>query len=249
MLVFVVPLQSAAASKDWPSVSRLYARTIQSVLAQRSGRFKVVLVCTDLPDGFQPHEDLTVIERRLPAPTTVDARMDDKWKRVRIGLVAARQYAPCHIMIVDADDCVSNRLAGFCEGRPEERGWYFDSGWMHDEGSPLIFRWKRGFHSVCGTSSIVRVEPEDLPHIEAGPREDNLILRSGHTKIRANMESAGTPLASLPFPGAVYNLATGENHTGFSLSGWRSKKVFLRKILAYRPLSRRIREEFGLYDL
>jgi hypothetical protein len=249
MLVFVIPLQSAAASKDWALVSRLCIRTIRSVAAQRGGRFKIVFVCTEVPDGFQPHDDLIVVERKLAAPTTVEGRMDDKWTRVRIGLFVARQFAPCHIMVVDADDCVSNRLARFCEERPEERGWYFDSGWMHDERSPLIFRWKRGFHAVCGTSSIVRVQPEDLPDVETGGRDDNLILRSGHTKIRANMESAGTPLAPLPFPGAVYNLATGENHTGFSLSGWRSKKILIRKLFGYRLLTQKMREEFGLYDL
>src|SRR4029079_4608308 len=133
--------------------------------------------------------------------------------------------------------------------RPDEPGWYFDSGWMHDEGSALIFRRARGFDTVCGTSSIIRVTPQELPDAEAGGREDNLILRSGHTRIRANMEAIGTPLAPLPFPGAVYNLATGENPTGLSLHGWRSRKVLLRKMLGYRILSRRIREEFGLYDL
>ena len=58
----------------------------------------------------------------------------------------------------------------------------------------------------------------------------------------------GTALEPLPIPGSVYNLATGENHTSFALYGWRSKSILLQKLLSYRLLTRRIRDEFGLYD-
>ena len=59
----------------------------------------------------------------------------------------------------------------------------------------------------------------------------------------------GTPLEPLPFPGAIYNLATGENYTTLSLRTWRSRRMKLEKLLHTRPLTRAIREEFGLYPV
>jgi hypothetical protein len=95
----------------------------------------------------------------------------------------------------------------------------------------------------------VRTTLDELPVSEDDGRRHFHVLRSGHTKIRANSIQRGTALEPLPIPGSVYSLATGENHTCFSLRGWRSKRIMLQKLLSYRPLTRRIREEFGLYDL
>ena len=39
------------------------------------------------------------------------ARMFDKHEKLKRGLIAARDRAPCHVMFVDADDCV-HRGAG-----------------------------------------------------------------------------------------------------------------------------------------
>jgi hypothetical protein len=191
------------------------------------------------------------MQRDFPVPdmSVWENRMADKWAKVRVGLVAARKFAPCHIMVADADDCVSNRLSGLCAENPDSHGWIFDQGWMHDEGKPVIFWKKKDFDAVCGTSSIVRATPAELPAEETGDRESIHILRSGHTQIRANSLARGTPLAPLPFRGAVYCLATGENHTDCSLRDWKSKKALLQKLLGYRLLTRRTREEFGLHDL
>jgi len=251
MLIFIIPLQSPKASKNWGHVCALAKRTLLSVLRQKHQDYRVFLVCNEPPVGCPVHPALTIFERDFPVPdmSVWENRMADKWGKVRVGLVAARGLAPCHIMVVDADDCVSNRLSGLCEEHPESNGWFFDQGWFHDEGSRIIFRKKKDFDKVCGTSSIVRAFPDELPTEEKGDRESVHILRSGHTKIRANSIVRGTPLDPLPFPGAVYCLATGENHTAFSLQGWRSKKVLLQKLLCYRLLTRRIRGQFGLYDL
>ena len=250
MLTFIVPLQAPQASKNWSLVSALARRCLQSVLQQTNPRFRVILVCNKAPSHLAEHPQLEVLERDFPLPGPIpESRMSDKWFKVRAGLVAARRYAPCHTMIVDADDCVSSRLARHVAEHPDDSGWFFGSGYMHDEGSRLIYLRPAGFDGVCGTSNIVRSELADLPSTDEGSREENHILRGGHTRIRAEMAALGRPLAELPFRGAVYNLATGENHTGFSLAGWRSKKVFLQKLLRYRLLTPALRREFSLFDI
>ena len=250
MLVFIVPLQAPEASKDWCRVSALAMRCLTSVFNQQTSDFHALLVCNTPPEGCSDHPHLTIVRRDFPLPDSrPESRMADKWLKVRAGLVAARQFTPCHLMVVDADDCVSPRLAGFAGENPNANGWYFDRGYMHDEGSPLIYLRPHGFDGVCGTSNVVRVELADLPVDEAGGRDDNHILRGGHTKIRSEMKELGRPLSPLPFVGAVYNLATGENHTGFSLAGWRSKKVLLQKLIRYRILTRSVRREFNLVEI
>jgi hypothetical protein len=161
-------------------------------------------------------------------------------------------------MVVDADDLVSRRLAAHCAMEPNGMGWYFDEGWMHHEGSRLVFRRRYNFYSICGTSSIVRAESSDLPADEDDETKNCLILRSGHIMIRSNCEALGTPLVRLPFVGAIYvlgtgenntRLCTGENNTRLSLKGWHSTKTTLRKMLNYYPLTTNIRREFGLWNL
>jgi hypothetical protein len=170
--------------------------------------------------------------------------MEDKWRKVRIGLLAASGLAPCHLMIMDADDLASNRLAGHVALNPTSHGWYFDQGWMYDNNSHFILKRWRDFDKVCGSSSIIRFNAEDFPKIEKTP---NVILDFGHSVIREAMVRRGTPLKPLPFAGAIYVLNTGENDSGFSLKNWRSKKIFLQKLLNYRFVTYHIREEFSLY--
>lgn len=252
MLGFIVPLRSRQASHDWTLVSALARRTLSSVLAQTHQDFHVFLVCRDLPDTCPVHPRLTIVQRSFPVPSMSDrhALMKDKGRKVLAGLSAARTIAPCHLMLCDADDCVSNRLAAHAAARPASHGWYFDQGWMHDENSALVFKRRHEFDAYCGTSSMVRVTPDDLPAAdEPEVYDENCVLLSGHGNIRTQSMVRGTPLEPLPFPGSIYILNTGENWSGFSLRGWRSKRVLVQKILNYRPVTRGLRSEFGLYPL
>ena len=221
MLVFVVPLQSPAASTNWEKVSALAVRSLGAILQQTNPAFHVFLVCNEPPNALPVHPNLTVLRRDLPLPAA-GARMLDKWSKVRIGLVAARRFAPCQIMVVDADDLVSNRLAAHCAANQDMDGWIFDKGWLYDEGSRWLFSYSANFDAICGTSSIVRVKMEDLPTEEEGGRAGNLILEAGHTKIRPVMRDRGRVLEPLPFRGAVYVLRTGENDSGFTFPGCSS---------------------------
>lgn len=250
MLVFIIPLQSPTSSKKWEHVSLLCCRCLASVLSQSSGDFRAILVCNEPPIGLQADSRLTVLQYDFPLPgADTKERMGDKWLKVRYGLITARQMAPCHVMVVDADDLVSNRLASIVSADPFSPGWIFECGLLHDEGSKLVFYRKRGFHYLCGTSSIIRLEPNEFPSTEKESDNQCIVLRSGHTGIAEAMAKKGTPLKPLSLPGSVYILNTGENDSKFSLKAWRSKKTMLQKVLYYRFLTSRIRNEFGLFDI
>lgn len=245
MLVFIVPLQSPQVSKDWPLVSKLAIRTLDSILQQISEDFCVLLICNQPPLMLNDHPKLGIIKKDFDIPeNNTKSRMNDKWIKARTGVIYAEKFAPCHIMVVDADDCVSSKLSGYVSKNGNENGWYFDKGYMHDEGSRLVYKKRTQFSKMCGTSSIVKIDTCDFSSIENHP-----VMYCGHSNIIEEMEKIGRPLLPLPFIGTVYNLATGENDSNFSLVNWRSKKVFISKMFNYRPLTRRICNEFGVYNI
>lgn len=247
MLIFVLALQSPQASRDWPHVSRLCARTLRSICAQTCPDFRVFLVCNQRPAMDFTHPALTIIEENFPLPSgEPGTRMADKWLKIKRGLVAARPFAPAHVMIMDADDCVHRDLAALSVSAPDAAGWIFEQSYLHDEGSRWVYR-LADFHRRCGTSAIVRVTAADLPADPAEPRDPYFILMHGHSVIADFLRERGSPLARLPFFGAIYVTATGENDSGMSLRGWGGKKMLLKKLLNSRPLTPRIRETYGYH--
>lgn len=249
MLIFILALQSPEASKDWLRISRICERTLRSVCAQTSQNFRVFLVCNTRPKIDFAHPHLTIIERNFPIPAANSSeRMNDKWNKLKVGLVAARHLAPAHVMFVDADDCVHRGLAEHVARHPGAIGWSFDVGYLRDEGSRWLYR-KKEFSRVCGSSAIVRLSAEDFPKSESEQAEKYFILANGHGVINDYMSERGSALQSLPFVGAVYVTNTGENHTGIRMSGWQGKRHALKRMWAARPLTSRVRSEMGLYDL
>lgn len=249
MLNFIMPLKSPAVCRDWARVSQLAERSMRSVCQQTQGDFRLVLVCNQRPATDFTHPALTVIEEDFPIPGAAgEERMADKSRKVWRGLAAIRGDGPSHVMFVDADDCVSRRLAALVAANPEANGWYFETGYVHDHGSRWVLR-KSNFHLMCGSSHILRVRPEELPRSSAEPESSHWIGCHGHHEVDEFLRARGTPLAPLPFIGAIYNTATGETYTGLSLRNWHSRRILLYKLFHYRLCTSAIRREFGLYPL
>jgi hypothetical protein len=249
MLVFIVPLQSPQASSNWDMVSALCERTLRSICAQTSQQFRVFLVCNEAPALRFTHPSLTIIEDNFPIPQRNSAeRMFDKHEKLKRGMIAARHLAPCDVMLVDADDCVHRGLVEWCERHPESPGWYFPDGYIYTAGSSWLYR-LRDFDQICGTSIIVKCGDAYFPKSMNDAKSDFFMVARGHFEFRDPSRIGGINLEPLPFAGGVYVTATGENYTGASLRGWQGKKMFVKKLLNARPLTARIRKEFGLYEV
>jgi hypothetical protein len=249
MLVFIVPLQSPRASSDWARVSALCERTLRSLCGQVSGEFRVFLVCNQAPVISFTHPDLTIIEDHFPTPErTTAARMFDKHEKLKRGMIAARSLAPSHVMFADADDCVFRGLAEWCGKNPEHPGWYLSDGYIYTEGSRWLYR-PQDFDQICGTAAVVRCEPGDFPREMSDPKADFFMIDCGHFEFRNPERTRGRNLEPLPFPGAVYVTGTGENDSGTSLREWQGKKMMIKKLFNSRPLTKRLRADYGLYDI
>ena len=249
MLVFIVPLQSPLASSNWGLVSALCERTLRSICGQTCGEFLVFLVCNEAPQMSFTHPALTIIEHDFPIPEkSTAARMFDKHEKLKRGMIAARELAPCHVMFADADDCVHRGLAEWCEKHSEHPGWYVADGYIHTAGSRWLYH-RREFDMICGTAAMVRCEKADFPRQMSDEKKDFFMIDCGHFEFRNPVRTRGRKLEPLPYLGAVYVTATGENDSGISIREWKGKKMFIMKLINSRLLTRRIRDEYGLYEV
>jgi hypothetical protein len=117
-------------------------------------------------------------------------------------------------MVVDHDDLVSNRLAELVASAPEANGWFLDDGYIFSGGKE-VYHYEHMFHKLCGTSHIIRA---DLLKIPARVDDANSgYIRTwlgSHVFIKDDFEKQGTPLAPLPFTGAVYRMGHADTTSG-----------------------------------
>jgi hypothetical protein len=246
MLVFVMPLKSQKASKSWQRVTQLFERSLKSACNQTSSNFHVIVVCHEKPEIDFQHPNVTYVPVDfLPAKaknSTVTGAID-KGRKLLKGVALARQFSPTHIMPIDADDCVSQKLAEFVEKNPTSHGWVVNKGYKYQEGSQHIYIKRRNFYQMCGTCNIIRY---DLTYLPENPEYDRdygyYKFYIEHGKAKASLSEQSVFLKSLPFPGAVYILETGEhlfyNSTRLNFSIFNRKK-----------LNQAIENEFGLHKL
>jgi hypothetical protein len=204
LLAFVVPLKSAAVSNSWGQVTRLVERTVRSACAQACPEFRVIVVCHEVPEiGFEDQRlEFLAVGYPPPGPDKAERRRD-RGRKMLAGLWRALSYHPTHVMVLDADDCVSNRLAGYVAEHPDANGWYIAEGYFYREGMDTVHVERRRFHKWCGSSHILRPEFLELP----APSTEEWYLVHGDLVPR--MRKRGTPLEPLPFPGAVYLISHG----------------------------------------
>jgi hypothetical protein len=246
MFVFVVPFKGRACCSDWSIASQLCARAICSMLAAPF-EGKVVLVCNEPPGQLPADSRLIVRSVATPTPRTSYEMMGDKYFKTKVGLTLAREVAPTWLMRADADDLISRRLVPFVEQQRPHGAWYSETGWLYRYGSRRVIK-QRDFHLVCGTSCVTFVSPSELPRSVEQQSDDCYLLAQRHNVMVDFLRRAGMDTHPVPFPTTLYVTDSGENHSGAWLTELRARRVLLRHALNTRPITRSIREEFGLYS-
>lgn len=235
MLAFVTSLRHPRNAADYGRVEELLRLTLGSLAAQTSGEH-VVLVVGNQEPGFDLGERVRFVPVDFAPPEAAHgphadrARfVRDKGSKIGVGLLAARRYAPDHVMIVDADDFVHRGLAEFTARHRGHPGWVVDQGWVYSRARG-VYRRQAGFHRTCGTSLVVPYEaygvPVDLDETATqdevlagyGGRVEHVLGAHRHA-LEWFARHQGRVLEPLPFRGAVYQVDTGENHSGKRLRG------------------------------
>jgi hypothetical protein len=241
-------------------VLNLLEQTLRSICQQTRPGFRVLVI------GNEPFE-LSFRDNRIeyiwvdfPAPSPLHQasfgmpglRLDRGCKYV-VGLLAARTYRTDHVMLVDADDYVSNRLNQLSEQSPSANGWYLREGFVYDRAVGTLGLLD-DFHLRCGTSHIFAHALMEIPAnltpqssyddiVASVPRDYLLRVLGSHRWIAEHCAALNRPLIPLPFPGAIYHIGHGENHTA------RSGVLEMRPVRLTDILLREFRLTLGLTEM
>ncbi|MBP0495695.1 polysaccharide pyruvyl transferase family protein [Pararoseomonas indoligenes] len=265
LLTFIIPVRHPANARDWTIVKANLAQTVGSIANQTHPDWHAVIIAnkgSDLPDL---PEKFSVCYVRFPPnkqhergkaksrEAFWDAFRVDKGRRVTAGMLTARDSA--FFMIVDDDDFVSSQIVNYVAAHRASNGWKIDRGYVWNSGGRLLMATEE-FGRLCGTSLIVRSTLYDLPAKVDEVRPDFITDMVGsHRRIEGILAERGTPLAKLPFRGAVYRVASPTSHsrtpsiwTKYSLNrkGLKQPLTLLRNAAKLRLITARIRKEFGL---
>lgn len=221
-LTFIVPVRHQENARDWDALKANLSQTVASVSNQTGPDWRGIVVANrgadlpPLPDrwdvawvDFAPNEmhdrgDLSIDQ-------FYEAFRVDKGQRVLAGMLQARESR--FFMIVDDDDFVSAGLAQYAASHPDANGWTIDQGYIWDDGGRLLLEYDE-FSHLCGTSLIVRSDLYQLPErFEDASLDWIKTMLGSHIRIAEILAERGTPLAPLPFRGAVYRVAHRGSHS------------------------------------
>ncbi|WP_157014534.1 galactosyl transferase [Mesorhizobium xinjiangense] len=222
LLTFIVPVRHQDNARDWDLLRTNLAQTVRSISNQTNGDWRGLVVANqgadlpDLPDGFDvvrvdfPPNDMHEMGA-ASLDEVYEAFRADKGRRVLMGMLAAPDSR--YFMIVDDDDFVSSRIVQHVADDPEANGWTIERGYIWDDGGKILLEYD-GFDRVCGTSLIVRADLYGVPdRFEDASLDWIKSMLGSHVRIADILAERGTPLAALPFPGAVYRVAHKGSHS------------------------------------
>ncbi|MFD2588230.1 hypothetical protein ACFSQJ_14920 [Croceitalea marina] len=256
MLAFIVPIKSKTISKDWDHFSRLVERTIKSICNQKDSDFKVFVACHEIPEtSFVNDNRVTFLQVDFPPPVLGGSPRGDNMKKnfdktnkIKFAVEEAQKENVSYIMIVDGDDCVSNKISSYVNENCSESipGWYVQKGYLYKEGSSYAYRNSKNFNRICGSCIIIKPE---LFHLMINK---NGLFKHGWTELK------GHTLLPLPFPASIYSMLNGTNmlmdkegkrERRTKLNFFRRKNLttLIRRIKKYRLVSiRSLKSEFSI---
>jgi hypothetical protein len=250
MLAFITTLRHPQNSVSYGRVEELLEGTLHSVAQQSVDDYVIIIVGNKRPDFSLPARTHFVqVDFPPPAPATgaQTAREPfvwDKGTKLGIGLIAAREFSPTHVMIFDADDFVHRNLAATVSERPDHGGWVVRDGWMYSRARNSYLAQSQ-FNRACGTSFIIPFDayavPADLSvsasqtQVAEAFGERLSSIMGAHRNAEAWYRDHGWPLEPFPYPAAVYHVDTGENHSGKTLAAGIA-----------RPLDAQVQRDFGI---
>lgn len=264
MLTFIVPVKSKLLTSDWLACSKLFERTLKSICNQINDNFKVIVVCHELPQVIFTSDKIEYVQVPFDPPTLVaddwnknrELKEGDKANKILIGFERAKKYKPDYIMVVDADDCISNAIVSFVAQQENNMpGWYIDKGYYYKEGANYLFLNKKTFNNLCGSCIIIRTDLF-LQLIT----QDPCLYYFHELKELPN----GIALEPLPFAGALYSMGNGENHYMSAQQAvkliknkeskavrWEFLRSLYRKLLKYRvrPITKKFKQNFNFYNV
>ena len=262
VLTFVIPVRHPDNARDWNELKSYLGVTLASIANQAESGWRAIIVAnhgSDLP-ALPPGVEVVWVDFP-PNPLHEQGAQDrnafheavrlDKGRRILAGMLAAEKTE--YMMLVDDDDLISSGLTGFVKQQRGANGWFVRHGYVWTPGNSLLYR-HPDFSRLCGTSHIIRTDLFSLPasmHSATDTYVKNML--GSHVFITKYLTEQGTPLAPLPFAGAIYRTGHSGSHScsknilsTYLLHRWllASPKELARRVCRLRLLSGSLRREF-----
>ncbi|HUC79657.1 MAG TPA: hypothetical protein VMR70_02030 [Flavisolibacter sp.] len=271
MVGFVIPFKSKEKSKNWELDCALLDRTLKSVLNQTDKNFKCYVTYTDLPKSPRQHEKIVWVQFPFPFATADKIEDAEKYnsfgkekkhwehlpffydqgRKSLYGTAQAKKEGCQYIMMLDADDLLSNKITCYINQQDPSTnvGFYVNQGYLYAENGSLLIKVPDQMNFMCGSVNIIRgdVIPETDFSINT---YENYSFFAAHSYVRTRIQySHSETIKPLPFYGLVYVF----HSTNEMASKTDLKKLSLRnlakKIIRGKLITPAVRKEFGIYKL
>jgi hypothetical protein len=251
---FCIPLQPKANANNWERVCTVLNQTLRSIQNQINQEFTVFIAGQDRPNI---DDDISININWIAADWSVqnanNEKLRDKRRKRILLLRAVRGAGGGYVMMLDADDLVSNQLVDYVLKDRNPNGYIIEKGYAYDWGNgfmaPIPGAWSKTFDSVCGSCSVINFGVEDLPRPRSAETDEGPPYLAAHLKQHSQwkhvMSDLGRPLAVIPFPAAVYVL-NHSNNLHYSIKAMRQEEVPLRIAKRKLAITPELSKEFSL---
>ncbi|WP_375324232.1 hypothetical protein [Flagellimonas sp. GZD32] len=264
MLRFVIPLKSKTVSNNWVVFSKIFERTLKSICNQTEENFQVVVVHHEKPELSFTDERITFLPADFDPPRlggdqdlNYCLKNQDKSRKILMGTYLNLKEEPSHIMVVDSDDLISNKIARYVNNNNHNKlGWFISKGYFYREGKKFAFYKKKDFNLLCGSCLILGRDHVEKVIVPNPVKPKYPLDYYNHKTVIIN----GKRLEELPFAGAIYSMANSENiqATSKNVKGIASRIFTLEKLIkildlmqkySLRYLSKKVKNNFGFYKI
>ncbi|MGN6533253.1 MAG: hypothetical protein ACTHK0_16030 [Ginsengibacter sp.] len=267
MIGFIVPVKSKEVSKDWNYDNLLFERTARSICGQLDQNFRLIVVYHEKPLINFDHPNIIYLPYNLPILSSSEIedfesyvskyytkdyaeKMMDKAKKIIYGCKLAKELGCTYLMGIDSDDLISNQLSYFVNHSEKINcaGWRINKGYMYEEGKPFVLVNKQMF-GINGSTHIVRKDLVIIPDLKSNKFWDyNIFEAHGYTRDRIRQFYNQT-LEEYRQAAIVYVIHKNNFSRIKKLTSSHRLKNLLKTFIRGKFLTRKMRTEFGLYNL
>ncbi len=269
-IAFVIPIKPKAVSKDWNKDNQLLERTLKSILNQSNQNYNVFVVYTDFPDIKinDPFEKITFLKytinridldqmkniqiaRKYFSPDNYIQNLLDKTQRFFTAIKIAKEEHFNYIIPIDSDDLVSSKVVSYinqqCENN-QKAGWYFDKGYLYEDGKRFLLRQKK-INCITAGSFAIRIDLCPAPN-ESDPDFKIQDFFESHTYLRTRIKNEfNEDIEPIPFPALIYIVHKHNTSDFLSVLNKNHIKKTLKVLLRGRIISKQIKKDFSLYKI
>ena len=261
MLGFVIPVAPKIACPNWAHSSQLLERTLKSISHQTNPNFKIFLVYEDEPAIHLSQFHITPIKLDLKdrkAREMVDFEshvqkyfkpgyddiMLNKAIKLTNGCQRAKLDGCTHVMCIDSDDLISNKISEFVSKNLNNSGWYVNKGYLWKEGSSFVQKHNQ-LTGINGSTHIIRTDLIPVNTKSNRFYDYTLFESHGYTRKRIWHETSHS-LSELPFRGTTVVIHDRNASLNYFQQNRHSIKSVLKFIAKTTPLTSKIRKTFSL---